>query len=292
MSVIVSLLFCAILIAGCAGQPAAPTTSPAAPPTAAVAGAAPTATPTAQSAISNAGKEVTVFAAASLTESFKQMADGFASKSGGAKAMFSFAGSNALRAQIEQGAKADVFASANKTEMDTLVKGGLIVGEPQTFARNKLVIIVPKANPGKIEKPQDLAKDGLKIVAAGPAVPVGKYFLQILDEMNADAAYGADFKDKVTRNFISQETDVKQVVAKVQLGEADAGAVYLTDVTAKAAPELTVIDIPDALNVVAQYPIGVVKGAPQPDLAQAFVTYVLSAEGQEIMKENDFVPAE
>jgi molybdate transport system substrate-binding protein len=306
--IIAVMLMVMLVLAGCASQASAPSASTAAPAaatsvvsTSAASTTASAAAPTKPAAasttaaatspaVNGAGKEVTVFAAASLTDSFNQMVEGFAQKSGGAKVVFSFAGSNALRAQIEQGAKADVFASANTTEMDALVKGGLISGQSQTFAKNKLVIIVPKANPGKVEKPQDLAKSGLKIVAAGQSVPVGSYFLQILDKMNADASYGAGFKDRVTKNFISQETDVKQVVAKIQLGEGDAGVVYLTDITAKAAPDLTVIDIPDAFNVVAQYPIAVVKNAPQSALAQAFIDYVLSPDGQQILKKNNFVP--
>ena len=280
-------------LGGCASQATTATRTvtarPIAPAAATAEPASPSAATTAQS--DNAGKTVTVYAAASLTESFNEMADLFSAENGGARVSFNFANSSQLRAQIEQGAPADVFASANEREMKTLVEGGMIAGEPQIFARNRLVVILPKANPGRIESVQDLGKPGVKFVAAGSAVPVGGYFLQVLDTMKADPAYGSDFKDKVMRNFVSEETDVKQVVAKVQLGEGDAGVVYLTDVTPKVAPNLQVIEIPDALNVIAKYPIAVTKNASEGALGQAFVSFILSAEGQAILKNLGFAPA-
>lgn len=262
--------------------------SPTAP--AAVATKAATAIPTAPVS-SGQPKELTVFAASSLTESFTELAAGFSAKAGGAKVTYNFGGSNQLRAQIEQGASADVFASANEKEMDTLMKAGLIEGTPSIFAKNRLVVITPKGNPGKIEKLQDLGREGLKIVAAGPDVPVGGYMLQMLDKMSADPAYGAGFKEKFMKNVISQETNVKQVVAKVQLGEGDAGVVYGTDVTVKVAPEVQMIEIPDAFNVIAQYPIAPTKEAKEKEMAQAFVQYLLSDEGQQVMKKYNFAPA-
>jgi molybdate transport system substrate-binding protein len=239
---------------------------------------------------SSENEEVTVYAAASLTEAFQDIAQSFSSKNGGAQVVFNFGGSSQLRSQIEEGAPAGVFAPANTKEMDTLIREGLISSGPAIFARNRLVVIIPQANPGKIQRLQDLARDGVRFVAAGPSVPAGAYSLQVLDRMSADPAYGAGFKDKVTNNFISQETDVKQVVAKIQLGEGDAGMVYLTDVTPKVAPDVQVLEIPDSLNVVAEYPIALVKDAKESKLGQAFVSFVLSDEGQAILKKHNFLP--
>jgi len=228
----------------------------------------------------------------SLTDSFNEIAAGFSARSGGARVTYNFGGSNTLRAQIEQGARADAFASANETEMDKLVKGGLVTATPAVFARNRLVVIIPRSNPGRIERLQDLAGEKLKIVAAGPNVPVGGYTLQMLDRMSADPAYGAGFKDQVLKNVISQESDARQVVAKVQLGEGDAGVVYSTDVTPKVSPEVQVLEVPNAFNVVARYPIAPVTDARERVLAQAFVDYVLSAEGPAVLKKYGFTPAE
>lgn len=237
-----------------------------------------------------AGKEMTIFAAASLTDSFNEIGTAFTSRTNGTKVTFNYGGSNTLRAQLEQGARADVFASANETEMNNLVKGGLVTVTPSIFATNWLVVITPKSNPGKITKLRDLANPGLKIVAAGPTVPVGGYMLQMLDKMNADASFGAGFKDKFMKNVVSQETDVKQVVAKIQLGEGDAGVVYSTDVTPKVAPEVQILDVPDAFNVIAQYPIAVMKDAREKGLGQAFVDYVIGPDGQAVMKKYNFLP--
>ncbi len=235
-------------------------------------------------------RKLIVFAAASLTDSFNEIAAAFSAKVGNVAVTYNYGGSNTLRAQVEQGAPADVFASANQQEMNTLVKEGLVTGTPAVFARNRLVVITPKSNPGKVEKLQDLAKSGLKIVLAGPNVPVGGYALQMLSKMNTDPAFGAGFKEKVMKNVISQETDVKQVVAKIQLGEGDAGVVYSTDVTPKVAPNVRILDVPDAFNVIAQYPIVAIKGAKEADLAKEYVSYVLSPAGQAIMKKFSFVP--
>lgn len=274
------------LLTGCAGSttPASPNS----PPPLAVAGSAATGTPP---AINGAGKEVVIFAAASLSDSFTEIGTVFSSWSNGAKLTFNYGGSNTLRAQIEQGARADVFAPANTQEMDTLIKGGFVTATPSIFARNRLVVILPKANPGKILKLQDLGNAGLKIVAAGPNVPVGGYMLQMLDKMKADPSFGTGFKDQFTKNIVSQETDAKQVVAKVQLGEGDAGVVYSTDVTPKVAPEVQIIDVPDAFNVIAEYPIAVTREAREKDLGQAFVDFVLGPDGQAMMKKYNFITA-
>lgn len=229
--------------------------------------------------------QLTVFAAASLTESFGEIAAAFEAEHPGVDVTLNFAGSNTLRAQIEQGAQADVFASANTKEMDTLVSSGLVAKDvPQTFLTNRLVAITPADNPAKLTTFDELSRPGLKLVLAAEDVPVGRYARQMLDNV------GADFKAKVLANVVSNETDVKQVVAKVQLGEADAGIVYASD--AVAAPELPVIEIPSKWNVLAKYPIAALKNAPQPKLADEFVAFVLSPDGQAILKKWGFSPAQ
>ncbi len=229
--------------------------------------------------------QLTVFAAASLTESFGEMATAFEASHPGVDVTLNFAGSNTLRAQIDQGAQADVFASANTKEMDALVTSGLVAeGAPQTFLTNRLVVITPTENPAGVSTFDDLTRPDLKLVLAAEDVPVGRYARQMLD--NA----GADFKAQVLANVVSNEADVKQVLAKVQLGEADAGIVYASD--AVAAPELPVIEIPSEWNVLAKYPIAVLKDAPQPKLADEFVAFVLSPDGQSILQKWGFSPAQ
>jgi molybdate transport system substrate-binding protein len=235
-------------------------------------------------------RTLTVFAAASLKDAFTEIGRNFESFSPGVSVALNFAGSKTLSTQLTQGASADVFASANKTEMDKVVAANLIAVEtPQNFLTNSLVVILPPANPAGLKVLADLAKSGLKLVLAADTVPAGKYSLQVLDKLSADAAFGADFKTKVLANVVSYENDVKQVVAKVQLGEADAGIVYLSD--SVSAPDMQTIQIPANLNVVAKYPIAALSNAPQPELAAAFVAYVLSADGQSILKKWGFAPS-
>lgn len=229
-----------------------------------------------------------VFAGSSLTEAFNEIGAAFSAKYGGAKVSYNFGGSSQLRVQMEQGARADVFASANQTEMDNLAKSNLVAGAPPTFARNVLTIITPRSNPGKLERLQDLGRPGLKLVVADPNVPVGGYTLQMLDKLSADSIYGAGFKAQVLKNLVSQENNVRQVVAKVLLGEADAGVVYTTDVTVAASSDIKMIEIPVQFNVVATYPISAIKNAKEPELAQAYVYFVLSAEGQDILQKYNF----
>jgi molybdate transport system substrate-binding protein len=200
---------------------------------------------------------------------------------------FNFAGSQALRTQIEEGAPADVFASANTKEMDTLAAENFVAQDiPQIFLTNKLIVILPADNPANIGKLEDLAMPGIKLVLAAEDVPVGKYARQALDQMNGP--FGTDFKDKVLSNVVSNEDNVKQVVTKVLLGEADAGIVYTSD--AVAAPNLKTIEIPTTLNVIAQYPIAPLIRSANADLASQFVEYILSTEAQDTLKKWGFYP--
>jgi molybdate transport system substrate-binding protein len=234
-------------------------------------------------------RTLTVFAAASLTASFGEIGMAFEAANPGVTVTFNFAGTQALATQLTQGAAADVFASANHTYMDNLVTANLVTqGTPKDFVTNVLEVILPPSNPANVQTLIDLARPGLKLDLEDKSVPAGGYTLTILDNLNKDAIYGADFKTKVLANVVSYETDVKQVVAKVQLGEADAGIVYITD--AIAAPTLKTITIPSNSNVVAKYPIAALTSTSQPDLAADFIAYVLSSDGQAILKKWGFTP--
>lgn len=221
--------------------------------------------------------DITVLAAASLTESFKELGTAFEAANPGAKITFSFAASSALATQINQGAPADVFASADTTTMDKVVAAGGAgtLAPPVAFATNRLQIIVAKGNPKAISSLADLAKPGLIYVTAAPGVPIGAYAAQALA------------KAGVTVSPKSLEADVKSIVAKVTLGEADAGIVYATDVRAAGTKAQGVV-IPDAQNVVAIYPLAVLKGTKNPATSTAFAAFVTSAAGQSILAKYGF----
>ncbi len=279
-------LFLALLTA-CGDTATAPgaTTAPA---TLAATTQAASATPS--GTVTTATGTLTVFAAASLTESFNEIKGIFEKANPGVKVEYNYAGSSALVTQLTQGAKADVFASADQPNMDNATKGGVIAGTPRIFATNKLVIIVPKENKAGITTPKDLAKPGIKFDTAQPSVPVGMYTQTVLDNFVKLPTYGADFKAAVNKNTVSQEDTVKAIVQKVQLGEADAGIVYATDAQA-AADKLTTIPIPDAQNVIATYPIALVKESKQDATGQKFLDYLLAADGQAVLKKYGFAPA-
>jgi molybdate transport system substrate-binding protein len=210
---------------------------------------------------------ITVYAASSLTAGFKAAGSNFQKAHQGTAIDFNFAGSPTLVAQIQQGAMGDVFASADQPNMQKLVDAGLVEGAPMVFARNKLAIVVGPGNPKRISALADLGRQGLVVVLCGPTVPCGRYGMQALANAGVKVVPA------------SLETDVKSVVSKVALGEADAGIVYLTDIKA-AGTTVTGISIPDGQNVVASYPIGVLKGTQNSSLAKAFIAYLLSADGQ------------
>src|SRR6266851_8289288 len=229
-----------LVIVGCSPSLATPTAAPAAPPT----GSAlqkPTDPPTTTSkpaASAPASGEIVVFAASSLTDAFQDMATVFEQANPNAKLTFSFGSSSQLATQLGQGARADAFASADQTQMDNARKADAIAGQDRVFARNRLVLVTPKDNPKQIAAVGDLAKDGVKFVTAQPSVPIGQYTAQLLDKATADPTYGADFKSKVDGNTVSKEDNVRQVVTKVLLGEADAAIVYSTDATPQVRTRL------------------------------------------------------
>lgn len=275
------ILLLAIFLAGCSpAATLAPTTAPSTEK--------PTSVPTTVPTNAPEPRTLTVFAAASLTDAFSEIGKNFEAANSGVTVTFNFAGSQALRTQIEEGAPVDIFASASGKEMDALVKSTFVTeGIPQVFLKNKLVVIMPADKPAKLSSLKDLANSGIKIVLAAEEVPVGNYARQSLDLMNG--SFGADFKDKVLANVVSNEDNVEQVVAKIQLGEADAGIVYTSD--AVAAPELKTIEIPTELNVIAKYPIAPLVKSANTDLAQAFIAYILSADGQAVLQKWGFAPA-
>jgi molybdate transport system substrate-binding protein len=215
-----------------------------------------------------------VFAAASLTAAFGRLGEQFTAANGGTRVTFNFAGSQALATQIQQGAPADVFAAADTATMDTVKD---LVGTPRNFASNLLQIVVEQGNPKDVKGLDDLARGDLKVVLAAEEVPAGKYAKQVLDRAG------------VSVRPVSQEDNVKAVVTKVALGEADAGIVYVTDVTA-GGDRIEGVDIPTAQNVVATYPIATVTASRARERAQAFVDLVRSAEGQAVLQRFGFLP--
>ena len=230
-----------------------------------------------------------MFAASSLTDAFQDMATAFQQANPNAKLTFNFGASSQLVTQLGQGAKADAFASADQTQMDNAKKADVIDGPDTVFARNRLVLITPKDNPKQIAAVKDLAKDGVKFVTAQPTVPIGQYTSQMLDKAIADPAYGSDFKSKVETNTVSKEDNVRQVVSKVQLGEADAAVVYSTDATPQVRDQLQIIQVPDPLQTLATYPIAAGKGDNTAG-GQAFVAYVLGPAGQATLAKWGFLP--
>jgi molybdate transport system substrate-binding protein len=230
---------------------------------------------TAPDATAGQPRELRVFAAASLTDAFTQLGGDFTAAHPDVKVSFNFAGSNDLVTQLQQGAPADVLATADTGSMD---KAGDLVGAPQAFAGNKLVIAVEPGNPLHVSGLADLAREDLKVVLAAPEVPAGKYAAEVLG------------KAGVTVRPVSLEVSVKGIVTKISLGEADAGIVYVTDVEA-AKGKIDGVAIPDDQNVVATYPVATLRDTRYPDDAKAFMDFVLSAAGQKVLADHGFLPA-
>ena len=229
-----------------------------------------------------------VFAASSLTESFNEIAKAFQQQHPNVTIKPNYNGSQILEQQIANGGPADVFASADLANMQKASDAGL-VDSSQVFVKNRLVVIIPTSNPGNITSLRDLAKKGVKIDLEATAVPAGKYSRQALANLSKSPDYGSGYANAVLANVVSEEQNVKAVVQKVQLGEADAGFVYRTDVTTAVASKVTVLDIPDPYNVIAQYPIAIVKSSAHASDAQSFVDFVLSPSGQVLLKKYNFI---
>jgi molybdate transport system substrate-binding protein len=217
----------------------------------------------------------TVFAAASLTEAFGEIGDAFSAANPDAEVTFNFAASSELATQILQGAPADVYASADPDNMVKLIDAGDTAGEPQVFTTNRSEIVVEPGNPLGISGVADLSDPDLIVVTCAPEVPCGSYAADVFDRAGVE----------VTPD--SYEANVKAVVTKVELGEADAGIAYTTDVIA-AGEAVDGVRIPAGLDVVAEYPITVTASAPNPAGGRAFVEFVLGTTGQSILADHGF----
>jgi molybdate transport system substrate-binding protein len=232
---------------------------------------------------------LTVFAAASLTDAFKEIETVFEAANAGVDVTYSFGSSTTLAAQLKEGAPADIFASANNTQMTVAREAKRIAGASRTFVKNRLVLIVPANNPAGITSLKDLAKPGVKLVVAAPKVPVRDYTDAMLDKLSKKADYGEAYKTAFVANIVSEEDNVRQVSAKIALGEGDAGIVYRSDVTPDIADKVSVLPIPDAINTLATYPIAVTDNTPNPELAKKYIDFVLSDEGQAILQKWNFI---
>ncbi|HXM55156.1 MAG TPA: molybdate ABC transporter substrate-binding protein [Candidatus Dormibacteraeota bacterium] len=220
---------------------------------------------------------LTVLAAASLTQAFTKIGDDLHAKYPGLDVKFSFAGSSTLVTQIQQGAPADVFASADQANMQKVTGGGLATGTPSVFAHNELQIAVQAGNPKHITSVSDLANPAIKVAVCAPGVPCGTYSTTTFT------------KAGVTVKPVSQEQDVKSVLTKVGLGEADAGVVYVTDVKSGGS-QVEGVAIPDNLNTTAEYPIVELKSTQDEAAAKAFVDYVVGTQGQRTLAGFGFLP--
>jgi len=247
----------ALLLAGCSSAAPEPGSSPASSPS--------------EEALTGS---ITVLAAASLTETFDALGAAFEAEHPGTTVTFSYGGSSSLAQQIVSGAPADVFAAANESTMQTVDDAGLAV-DPTIFATNVLELVVPPGNPGGVTGLADLARPELAIALCDVAVPCGSATQQLLDQ------------EGITAQPDTLEQDVKLVLTKVQLGEADAGLVYVTD-AATAGDAVEGIAIPEAQSVVNRYPIATIDGSPNAALAAAFVAFVLSEEGRAALAEAGF----
>ena len=228
-----------------------------------------------------------MLAAASLTDAFDELARAFEQANPGVRIELGFAGTQVLRTQVEQGAPADVFASADVTHARALEKQGLLDGL-RPLTRNRLVVVAP-AEGSPVAALGDLAKPFIRIVLANPSVPAGRYALQFLERIARDGRWGTDFAMRVRVNVVSEETNVRAVLAKVSLGEADAGIVYATDARA-ARGQVRTVEIPPELNVEAEYSIGVLRRSARKPRAEAFVAWALGPDGQAILRAYGFGP--
>jgi len=235
-------------------------------------------------------RDVIVFAAASLTEAFTDIANQFEINNPGTKVILNFAGSQQLAHQLSQGAPADVFASANHRQMNaTIGTGRVIEGNQQSFAGNKLVVAYPIENPGNLHSLSDLANPGLRLVFAAREVPAGQYAQSFLEAAAQHEAYGPSFRENVLDNIVSYEENVRAVLSKVRLGEADAGIVYNSDLLGDQPDKVAHLDIPDEINMVADYPIAPINNSRVPFLARQFIGFVLSSEGQAMLVKHGFL---
>ncbi len=236
-------------------------------------------------------REVVVFAAASLVEAFTEIANQYEVEHPGITVILNFAGSQQLSHQLSQGAPVDVFASANKHQMDAAIETGRVSdGSQQPFVRNQLAVVYPADNPGQIETLTDLARAGLRLIVAAPEVPAGQYTQSFLSAAAQNDAFGASFRDGVLDNIVSYEENVRAVLSKITLGAADVGIVYTSDLNGRAARQVGSLAIPKELSMVADYPIAPIINSDEAEVARSFIDFVLSAQGQDLLRGFGFLP--
>ena len=238
-------------------------------------------------------RELAVFAAASLSAVFPEIGARFETAQPGVRVRFNFAGSQRLRTQLEYGAEADVFASADDVQMTLANDAGLLAAAPVTFATNSLALVIPAENRRRevsIAGLCDLARERVQLVMAQSGVPAGRYTLAVVQNLaDAPQTCGSRYGERVAGNVVSMESNVRSVVHKVALGEADAGFVYVTDVSgAGVTGKVEMLPIPEDVNVVAVYPVAALKDSHRPDLAAAFVAFLQSEEVQTLLSEHGF----
>ncbi|MDJ0754935.1 MAG: molybdate ABC transporter substrate-binding protein [Ardenticatenaceae bacterium] len=230
-------------------------------------------------------RELTVFAAASLTDAFLALAESFEAQNPDVQIILNFAGSSQLAAQLREGAPADLFASANPAQMQAVIAAGQVEpGSETEFATNQLTLVVPQDNPAEIAAFEDLARPNVGLILAVEGVPIRQYTDQIL------ASMPGEFQDSFYANLLSEEDNVRQVLAKIALGEADAGIVYTSDITPDLDQEVREIAIPTGQNVVAAYSIAPLADTADSELSQRFINFVLSPAGQDILMSWGFGP--
>jgi molybdate transport system substrate-binding protein len=231
---------------------------------------------------------LTILAASSLIDAFGELGKTFEKQNEGVSVKQSFESSSTLLTQIQQGAPADVFASAAQEEMSTAVKDGLVADDPKVFVKNREIIMVPEDNPAGIKEFRDVAKPDVKLVLAQKDVPAADYALKILDKANAE--YGASFEKDVLSNVVSRESDVRASVNRVVVGDADATFGYASDYTPDIRDRVKVVPVPPDLNIIATYPIAALEDAKSPELARKWVELVTSEEGQRVLEKWNFEP--
>lgn len=272
-----------VLVVGCAAAPSESRSGPTATTAPSGPGASgPTGTPAAPPV------ELTVFAAASLRDAFEALAQAYESTVAGVTITFSFDASSSLRAQIEQGAPVDVFASADTTNPQALVESGLAASSPLPFAGNRLAIVVPAANPAAVVAPVDLARAGVRVVNAGPEVPITGYAAEMLSNLARLPGYPPSFVADVAANVVSREDNVRAVLAKIELGEGDAAVVYATDALA-AGDAVRTIPVPDEANLTATYAAVVPTTTASPRTAAAFLAWLAGPDARAVLEAFGFI---
>jgi molybdate transport system substrate-binding protein len=277
---IVLMVLASIVAAACSTSAASSSASTSAP------SVVPSTGPSASA--STEALDLTIFAAASLSGVLAKVKHAYVAANPGTTLTVSTDSSAALETKIEQGAPADVFLAADTANPRKLVDAGLAAGAAVVFAGNKLTIVVPPDNPGAVGEPADLAKPGLKVIAAGDEVPITKYATQLVAKVAKQPDAPAGFEAAYAANVVSKEDNVKAVIGKIELGEGDAGIVYVTD--AKASTKVATVDVPDAVNVPANYAGVVVGASTHQEPARTFLGWLTSVDGQASFASFGFLP--